>query len=530
MSFPMPFFKMKEIPSSPFASLGSFPVEKEEGVVDDSNAKNNDDENDGYDWYHHERRMERSRSMDDTVSGNDNNNKFFLSTAELESENERLRGELWIVQNKLARVKATLKEQWKDLPSHQSCCTVSGSSPQQQQQHAATLLTSLNGDIITTTTMTTTTCETGGGGVLLLEWPATLRNLAPKKYGVSRMSTDTHHQSPIEILDGNTKDHHSASTTDERSTVETYIDLEAHQSGAGLFHRSSGNGGGDNNNNNNHSNINMKHRKATANITPTLTIKTNPTADDSLSSSNSYEDDEEETEPLVETHDHRLLLPNNRISQHQTKVDGIIMIDQSRSKNNNTNDPLERSFRKAIVDRAGWLVGLLVFQSLSSFILARNQSLLQHHTVIVQFLTMLVGAGGNAGNQASVGVVRGIAVGTIHRSNIRRFLGREFAMGLALSIILGMAGFLRASVFAIPWLETVAITSSLCIIVLISVVTGALLPLGMYLVGIDPAHSSTTIQVIMDITGVVITVYVSSLVLDTDLQQYYGWNWKTSHG
>ena len=60
------------------------------------------------------------------------------------------------------------------------------------------------------------------------------------------------------------------------------------------------------------------------------------------------------------------------------------------------------SFKDALRDRAYWLVGLLVLQSMSGFILARNEELLQAHPVIVYFLTMLVGAGGNAGNQASV--------------------------------------------------------------------------------------------------------------------------------
>ena len=60
------------------------------------------------------------------------------------------------------------------------------------------------------------------------------------------------------------------------------------------------------------------------------------------------------------------------------------------------------SFCTRVQDRAGWLVGLLVLQSMSSFIISRNEALLQAHLVIVQFLTMLVGAGGNAGNQASV--------------------------------------------------------------------------------------------------------------------------------
>ena len=42
----------------------------------------------------------------------------------------------------------------------------------------------------------------------------------------------------------------------------------------------------------------------------------------------------------------------------------------------------------------------------------------------------------------------------------------------------------------------------------------------MQFVGIDPAHSSTTIQVIMDITGVVITVHVSSFMLDSDFHDW----------
>jgi len=60
------------------------------------------------------------------------------------------------------------------------------------------------------------------------------------------------------------------------------------------------------------------------------------------------------------------------------------------------------SFMDAMRDRANWLVGLLALQSCSGFILSHNEALLERHPVIIYFLTMLVGAGGNAGNQASV--------------------------------------------------------------------------------------------------------------------------------
>jgi hypothetical protein len=53
----------------------------------------------------------------------------------------------------------------------------------------------------------------------------------------------------------------------------------------------------------------------------------------------------------------------------------------------------DESFFLMMAEQAGWLVGLLLFQSVSSFVLEENQSLLQSYPVIVKFLTMLVGAG-----------------------------------------------------------------------------------------------------------------------------------------
>jgi cation transporter-like permease len=178
------------------------------------------------------------------------------------------------------------------------------------------------------------------------------------------------------------------------------------------------------------------------------------------------------------------------------------------------------SFGDALRDRAYWLCGLLAMQSLSGFILARNEVLLQNHPVIVYFLTMLVGAGGNAGNQASVRVIRGWALGTLNDSTQRQFLNREFKMALCLCGLLSTAGFIRAAAFRTPLPETVAITASLALIVFSSIGLGAILPLVLQKLRVDPAHSSTTIQVIMDILGVVMTVLVSTLMLDSPVGQY----------
>lgn len=177
------------------------------------------------------------------------------------------------------------------------------------------------------------------------------------------------------------------------------------------------------------------------------------------------------------------------------------------------------SFGEALRDRAYWLVGLLALQSCSGFILSRNEILLEKHPVIIYFLTMLVGAGGNAGNQASVRVIRGLALGTLNENTQGQFLARELKMAGSLCAVLSCAGFVRAFAFRTPYPETLAITSALALIVFSSVCLGAILPLILKKLGVDPAHSSTTIQVVMDILGVLLTVLVSSVVLDSPFGQ-----------
>lgn len=179
------------------------------------------------------------------------------------------------------------------------------------------------------------------------------------------------------------------------------------------------------------------------------------------------------------------------------------------------------TFLQGLLNRSSWLIGLLIFQSFSSYILSNNEELLQNHPSIVFYLTMLVGAGGNAGNQATVRVIRELAVGSLIGKAKIDFILREMLMAVALSAIVGVFGFVRVYVFSdVSLPESIAITIALISIVLMSVVVGALLPLIFQTIGLDPANSSTTIQVIMDISGVLITCMVATTVLDSSIGNY----------
>lgn len=186
------------------------------------------------------------------------------------------------------------------------------------------------------------------------------------------------------------------------------------------------------------------------------------------------------------------------------------------------DDESKISFFSQLFDRLIWLVGLLIFQSGSSFILSSYYPLLNKHPAIVFFLTMLVGSGGNAGNQASVRAIRGIALGTLNQQNYFKFLSKEFFTAWLISGGMGIIGLLRSMVsFDITPAESISITISLIVIVFVSIILGALLPIGLHYIHIDPAHASTSIQVIMDISGVLITCLISTLLLDSMLGKYW---------
>jgi Mg/Co/Ni transporter MgtE len=173
------------------------------------------------------------------------------------------------------------------------------------------------------------------------------------------------------------------------------------------------------------------------------------------------------------------------------------------------SDTENLSFYSSLLDRGGWLIGLLFFQSCSSFILSANQELIKDHPAIIYFLTMLVGAGGNAGNQAAVRVIRGLAVGTLNVKTRRAFFNRELKMAIALSFILGVFGFIRGMMSSTKLAESIVVTIALMCIVLISIISGALLPLLLQLCKFDPAHSSTSIQV-----RIMLTYKSSTITMD----------------
>eukprot|EP00891_Asterochloris_glomerata_P003580 jgi/Astpho2/3580/fgenesh1_pg.00057_%23_49_t len=177
--------------------------------------------------------------------------------------------------------------------------------------------------------------------------------------------------------------------------------------------------------------------------------------------------------------------------------------------------PAQTSLYTEAWARGRWLLGLLVLQSTSSFVLESYQQLIKENLVVTVFLTMLVGAGGNAGNQSAIKVIRGLATGQIRANwpSLQQTVRQQAVIGLMLGSGLSAGGFLRVYITNGNLWNSIAISTSLFFIVVTSVVSGTLLPFGLAKAGIDPANAGTSIQVLMDIFGVGITCFTCNLIL-----------------
>ncbi|MBX3187453.1 MAG: magnesium transporter [Labilithrix sp.] len=151
-----------------------------------------------------------------------------------------------------------------------------------------------------------------------------------------------------------------------------------------------------------------------------------------------------------------------------------------------------------------------------------TQTALRHYDPVFEaikgaayYVPLLISAGGNSGSQSSTLIIRGMAVGEIKLGDWWRILIREAAMGLVLGIGLAIVGFARVLMYPEQHADfalTVAIT--LIGIVMTGCTVGAMLPIVLKRVGMDPATSSTPfIASLVDVLGIVIFVHVAKIVM-----------------
>ena len=168
----------------------------------------------------------------------------------------------------------------------------------------------------------------------------------------------------------------------------------------------------------------------------------------------------------------------------------------------------ETPFFQSLYERSYILVLLLLAGSISTTIMRMYEATLTE--MLLFFVPMLTSVGGNTSNQTSAVAICGMASGEFDQSTLKQFLRREFAMASLLSIILGVTAFTRVYITSGIFKDSVVISFTLSIIVLVSVMLGSAMPFILQRFKIDPAFSAGPfLATIMDILGILI--YCSSV-------------------
>lgn len=151
-------------------------------------------------------------------------------------------------------------------------------------------------------------------------------------------------------------------------------------------------------------------------------------------------------------------------------------------------------------NRAFWLMFLMLSATISGVLLAHYEDAMAVMPVLITFIPMLMGVGGNSGSQSSTLIIRGLAVGEIEMKDIMRVIFKEVRVGLVVGSLLAVVNGIRVwLMYGQDMMLCLALGITIIAIVCIAKSIGCTLPLIAKRLGMDPAiMAAPLISTILD--------------------------------
>lgn len=164
--------------------------------------------------------------------------------------------------------------------------------------------------------------------------------------------------------------------------------------------------------------------------------------------------------------------------------------------------------------RALWLGINLITAVIASMVIGIFEATIEKLVALAVLMPIIASMGGNAGTQTLTTVIRGLGVGTISTANALDVLKKELLVG-------GLNGLIWATVVAvvsIVWYQNYLLATIVAIAMLVNIVvsalSGVLLPVMLEKVGIDPALAGgVSLTTITDVVGFLAILGIAALVL-----------------
>ena len=170
--------------------------------------------------------------------------------------------------------------------------------------------------------------------------------------------------------------------------------------------------------------------------------------------------------------------------------------------------------------RLPWLLLLMFSATISSAILTIFDNFpATISAVLVLFVPMIMGTGGNSGGQSSVTVIRSLSLGEIEFKDLFRVMRKELTVGILAGSIVGVATFLKVVLIdrfllanpAVSVFVALAVALSLALTIIFAKLIGAALPILAKKLGFDPAvMASPFITTLVDAASLVIYFLIAA--------------------
>ncbi len=164
--------------------------------------------------------------------------------------------------------------------------------------------------------------------------------------------------------------------------------------------------------------------------------------------------------------------------------------------------------------RVVWLSVLLLTNTITTWVIRSQESILEQVVVLAAFIPLLIGTGGNVGAQSSTVVIRGINTQEVDNKSSFRVIQREAIAGAFLGLMLGIVVMGWAYLLQGNLAVAIVVGISLVAIAILASTAGAALPFLFNSLGFDPAlMSAPFITTIVDVLGVLIYLNLARKIL-----------------
>jgi magnesium transporter len=168
-------------------------------------------------------------------------------------------------------------------------------------------------------------------------------------------------------------------------------------------------------------------------------------------------------------------------------------------------------------NRVVWLLVLMLSATITGFIITQFEGALAVTPALISFIPMLMDTGGNAGSQASITVIKGLALKELRMTDMFKILFKEMRISILVGLVLSVVNFFRIWLtYNFDILLSLTVSLTLVVVIFAAKTIGSMLPLLAKKLNLDPAlMAAPFITTLVDASALVTYFFIASAILGT---------------